>query len=174
MSKIDTKEWQEFYLIELFDITGSITTSKKDLEFINEGYPYVTTAATNNGIFGYTSKYTENGNVITIDSAVLGYAFYQKENFTASDHVEKLSPKFKMTEYIALYITSIMNNTSKFYGYAYNQKRSQTALKKEKLKLPVTLTGEPDWEYMENYMKKIEKETKDKLAKLQSILQPIV
>lgn len=169
MNKINTQGWKEFYLTELFDIRGSVTTSKKDLAFTTNGYPYVTTAATNNGICGYTSKYTEEGNVITIDSAVLGYAFYQKENFTASDHVEKLVPKFDMNENIALYITSILNKTSKLYEYAYNKKRSQTALREEKIKLPVTKKGALDYEYIETYIENIKFKTSNRISNLKQV-----
>lgn len=164
---IDTSMWQEFPLVELFDVTGSITTPKNDLSLKDSGlYPYVTTAATNNGISGYSDKYTEQGKVITIDSAVLGTAFYQEDNFTASDHVEKLIPKFEINELIGQFLASVLNASARFYQYAYNDKRSQTALKKETIKLPATSDGQPDWEYMESYMKAVMEDSEKSLENL--------
>ncbi len=156
MMRINTEKWKEFKISDLFFVTGSTTTPKSKLDLDSSfPYPYVTTAGTNNGVCGYSNKYTEEGNVLTVDSAVLGTTFYQKDNFTASDHVEKLVPKFEITENIALFISSIMNGTARIYGYAYNEKRSQTALKKETLYLPIKSDESPDWEYMDAFMGEI-------------------
>lgn len=164
---INTNTWKEFPLIELFDITGSTTTPKNDLDLSDSApYPYVTTAATNNGIAGYSDKFTEQGKVITIDSAVLGTAFYQAENFTASDHVEKLIPKFEINDLLGQYLVSVLNASARFYQYAYNDKRSQTALKREVIKLPATSDGQPDWGYMVAYMKKIMEESEKSFENL--------
>ena len=167
---IDTSNWKEFTLTKLFDIKGSKTTPKNNLNLTSDGkYPYITTAATNNGIAGYSDKYTEEGNVITIDSAVLGTAFYQKDNFTASDHVEKLIPKFEINELIGQYLASVLNVSARYYQYAYNNKRSQIALKKEVINLPATPDGEPDWQYMESYMKKIMQESEQSIENLNRV-----
>lgn len=153
MSKINIDSWKEFDLIELFDIVGSSTTNKNDLDLTDSGeYPYITTAGTNNGVAGYSNVYTDIGNVLTVDSAVLGTTFYQRYNFTASDHVEKLIPKFELNENIGLFLASVLNGTSRLHNYAYNEKRSQKALKREKIYLPVNSFGKPDWEYMDNYI----------------------
>lgn len=54
--------------------------------------PYVATKATNNGIQGFYDYATEQGNVLVVDSAVVVFCSYQPDNFTESDHVEKLVP----------------------------------------------------------------------------------
>jgi hypothetical protein len=95
--QLNMTNWQYFKLSDLFEITGSKTTTLIELEDIGEGkYPYVTTQATNNGVAGFYNYYTESGNILTIDSAVLGYCSYQPLAFSASDHVEKLIPKFDL------------------------------------------------------------------------------
>ena len=125
---------KEFRLDEIFEISGSKTTPKLKLEEIGLGkFPYVTTQATSNGIAGFYNFWTEKGNCITIDSAVLGTAFYQKENFSASDHVEILRPKFKINEKIALYFATLLNRMARVLDYSYGKKRSQKALKNEKI-----------------------------------------
>ena len=167
MSSIDTKNWKEFYLKDLFTITWSLTTPKNSLDLDNsKPYPYVTTAATNNWISWYSDKYTEDWNVLTVDSAVLWYCSYQEKKFTASDHVEKLIPKFRMTKRVALFLVGIINKTWEVLQYAYNEKRSQTALKKETINLPVDNEWNPDWFFMENYIKNIEEKCKTKLQNL--------
>lgn len=149
---INDDSWQDFKLVDLFEITGSTTTPKSKLNLEEGGdYPYITTAATNNGVGGYSSLFTEEGGVITVDSAVAGTALYQEKAFTASDHVEKLIPKFEMTKNIALFIVTILNSYSKILNYAYNEKRSQKALKEEVIKLP-SINGKPDYNFMENFI----------------------
>ena len=155
--KIDTTTWKEFDLKDLFEISGSKTTSKQTLNRIGIGkYPYITTQATTNGINGYYNFYTEQGDCLTIDSAVLGTCFYQQENFSASDHVEILRPKFEWNKYIALFLANMLNQTGIFiYHYSYLLKRSQKQLKRETIPLPTAQQGEPDWQFMEDYIKSL-------------------
>jgi len=152
--KLDVKSWKKFKLSDLFKIKGSKTTPLWELEDYGEGiYPYVTTQATNNGIDGFYNYYTEDGNVLTVDSAVLGYCSYQEIPFSASDHVEKLIPKFEMNKYIALFLTTIINTEQ--YRYNYGRKCSQTRMKTISIKLP-TKNNQPDFKHIENYIKSLE------------------
>lgn len=152
--KLKTDEWKWFEYSELFTISGSRTTSKEELESYGEGeYPYVTTQAVNNGVENFYNYCTEKGGVLTVDSAVLGFCSYQEKDFSASDHVEVLTPKFKMNKYIALFLTTLINMEQ--YRYSYGRKCSQIKLRKSRIKLPVTPTGEPDWQFMEDYIKSL-------------------
>lgn len=150
---LNTKNWKSFQLSKMFDITGSKTTPLLELEEYGKGkYPYVTTQATNNGVEGFYSFYTEEGNVLTVDSAVLGYCSFQPLSFSASDHCEKLIPKFTMNKYIALFLVTVMNLEQ--YRYNYGRKCSQTRMKEISVELP-TKNGQPDFEFMENYIKSV-------------------
>lgn len=158
-SVLDTSEWREFRLTDLFEISGSKTTPKIELEHVGEGiYPYVTTQATCNGIAGYYAISTERGHCLTIDSAVLGVCFYQEKDFSASDHVEILRPKFTMSKEVAIFFTILLNKTGIILGYAYDKKRSQRALKQEIIKLPTDSKGKIDWDFMEKSIKETKKE----------------
>lgn len=148
-----TNNWKEFKISDLFDIKGSKTTKLTTLEGIGSGqYPYITTKSTNNGVDGYYNIWTEEGNVLTIDSACVGTCFYQEENFTAADHVEKLIPKFEMNKYNALFIATVINLSN--FKYSYGRGRSKARLEKETIKLPANNEGEPDYQFMEDYIKK--------------------
>ena len=151
---LNTRTWKWFNYTDLFRISGSKTTPLEDLEGYGKGaYPYVTTQAVNNGVEGYFNFSTEKGGVLTIDSAVLGFCSYQEKDFSASDHVEILTPLFKINKYIALFLTTIINKEQ--YRYSYGRKCSQIKLKKSRIKLPVTPSGEPDWQFMEDYIKSL-------------------
>jgi hypothetical protein len=150
---LNIKDWKFFTLNNLFKITGSKTTPLSELEEYGIGkYPFVTTQATNNGVAGFYNFYTEEENILTIDSAVLGYCSYQPEKFSASDHVEKLMPKFNMNKYIAMFLITILNLEQ--YRYNYGRKCSQDRMEQIKIKLP-SKNNEPDWQFMENYIKSL-------------------
>ena len=152
--KIKTDNWKYIKIKDLFYVKGTSTTSIVDLENFGIGkYPYVTTQAKNNGVAGYFNYWTEEGNVLAIDSAVLGYCSYQESNFSASDHVEKLIPKFKMNKYIAIFFVTLINKEN--FRYCYGRKYNQTNIKNTMLKLPFNTNNEVDFVYMENYIKSL-------------------
>lgn len=146
--------WKKFKISELFDVQGTKTTKLADLKKIGPGrYPYVTTQSADNGIAGHYNVYTEEGNVLTIDSAVAGFCAYQELPFTASDHVEKLIPKFEMNKFTALFLATIINREN--YRYSYGRKFNQTKINETMIKLPADSDGNPDWQFIENYIKEI-------------------
>ncbi len=145
-------DWGWFRIDELFAVSGTKTTPLRDLETYGRGvYPYVRTQSTNNGVAGYFDFKTEDGGVLTVDSAVVGYCAYQKFSFSASDHVEKLTPKFPMNDYVAMFLVTILNMEQ--YRYNYGRKCSQSRLKEAEIKLPATSKGAPDFAYIERYIK---------------------
>lgn len=160
--RIDFSKWKEVKLgfneeenpNGLFEVSGSKTTDKKILDDNHKSgelkYPFVTTQATNNGVRDWYDKFTDEGNILVIDSAVLGYCCYQPLNFTASDHVEKLMPKFDLNVYRALFLTAIINKEQ--YRYSYGRKFNQDRIRDTIIKLPFK-NGKVDWEFMENYIK---------------------
>ena len=160
--EIDFSKWKEVKLgfdktnnpNGLFEVTGSKTTDIKILDDNHKTgelkYPYVTTQATNNGVRGWYNTFTDEGNILIIDSAVLGYCSYQPLNFTASDHTEKLIPKFDLNVYRAMFLTTIINKEQ--YRYSYGRKFNQDRIRETIIKLPFK-NGKIDWDFIENYIK---------------------
>lgn len=160
MNKIDIKDWKEFLLIDLFHIV----LSKGDIQAkkMSDGkIPLVSSGKFNNGI----CKYIANGdgkaeifdaNIITID--MFGKSYYQAHPFYAVSHgrVNMLLPRFKLSRETAMFIVSVID-ASFSKKYTFSGMCNQKELQKEHITLPTTSTGMPDWQYMENYIKKIEK-----------------
>ncbi|MFC1566499.1 N-6 DNA methylase [bacterium] len=145
--------WQEFKIEDLFEVVGSKTTPKRQLEEFGRGkYPYITTQTVNNGVENFYAHFTDTGNVLVIDSAVKGYCSYQRDNFSASDHVEKLIPKFEMNTYIALFLQTIINLEQ--FRYSYGRKYNQERIRKTKIKLPFK-NKQPNWQFMQEYIKSL-------------------
>lgn len=157
--ELNVQEWKEFKISNYFDVKGSTTTKLDTLidTYGNGIYPYVTTQSTNNGVAGYYNCYTEEGNVLVADSAVAGYVSYQQYKFSASDHVEKLVPKFHFNRYIAMFLVTILNCEN--YRYSYGRKFNQDNIRNTTIKLPAKLISPsnyvPDWQFMEDYIKSL-------------------
>ncbi|MBR1417345.1 MAG: restriction endonuclease subunit S [Synergistaceae bacterium] len=152
--QLNTQSWKEFRVGDIFNVTGSTTTPLEELEYIGEGRsPYVTTSAVDNGVAGFYNISTERGNVICIESACAAYATYQADDFSASDHVEKCIPKFDLNIYTAMFLVSVLNLEQ--YKYSYGRKCNQIRIRNRIIKLPADKRGEPDWQFMEDYIKSL-------------------
>ncbi len=174
MNKIDIGNWSEFSLggeNGLFDIilpTGDIQAQKTD----NGDYPLISSGKNNNGICKYIDKTSESktiqANTITVD--MFGKAFYHDYEFYCVSHgrVNILIPKFNITRNIGLYVTKVIENVT-IPKYEFLDMCSQGVLIKERIKLPTNKNGEPDWEYMESYMKNIMQESEKNIENLQNI-----
>ena len=166
-NKIDTTDWKEFHLKDLFifeQIKGDIQAPK-----VNEGeFPLVSSGIINNGICKYIEKQPTSTlfdeNKLTVD--MFGKVFFQTQKFYSVAHarVNVLTPIDTLNRYTGLFIASILEEVT-LPKYQFNDMCSQKALKNEKIKLPsrynsIKKSYEPNWEYMENYMKNIEYKTK--------------
>jgi len=148
---LNKNKFYEFELTKLFNVRGAKRSYTQN-EISHGEYLYVTTSNKNNGVASTSSIYTEKGNVITIDSATDGKAFYQEHKFVGSDHVEVLeSIDFDLNKYIAMFIISVLNLQLSKYGFG--RKRSQKRIQIEKIFLPAIDDDTPDFEFMENYIK---------------------
>jgi len=151
---LDNKKFEYFEVKDLFEVKGTKTTKKEVLEESwNWGAPYITTQSTNNWVYWFYNIATEKWFVLTIDSAVTGFCSYQEKDFSASDHVEKLTPKFEINKYIWIFLTTIINKEQ--YRYNYWRKFNQERIKNTKIKLPVDDSWNPDFQFMENYIKSL-------------------
>ena len=152
---LNTEKWELFNIPDLFKIRGTKSTPLDDLEYSGPGeYPFVTTQATNNGVGGFFAGKTEDCGVLTIESAVCGYCSYQAMPFSASDHVEKLIPEFNMDIYVAIFFVIIFNMEQ--YRYNYGRKCSQARLREAQIRLPVDSKGQPDFNFMREYISHLE------------------
>lgn len=146
------KEWRPETIGELFHVSGSVTTKPEDI-IPNGATPRVTCASTHNGLDDcYQNLPTENGGVLTVDSATIGTVFYQPFNFIATDHVEKIQRTdsiFSESEGLFLQTAIAASVGTKYqYGYKFSQKR----IKRQTVVLPVDNGGNPDYNYMTEYV----------------------
>lgn len=146
------EKWKEFF-IKKDKILSCVSTVLSIKDELSDGKtPFISRTAENNGVDGYVEisndKKTE-GNCLTIGAEGI-YAFYQPVAFATGNKVYQLR-RPNMNQYIGLFLATVLNIED--YRYSYGRARILSKLKKEAIKLPVDSYGNPDWQFMENYIK---------------------
>ena len=158
VSPLNQKEWGEFFIEDIFNIKAGKRLTKADMK--KGTMPFIGASDSNNGITNYVSNTNSS-----LDSNVLGVNyngsvvenFYHPYKAIFSDDVKRLSIKeLEGNEYLYLFIkTTILKQKSKFqYAYKFNESR----MLRQKLLFPLDAKKQPDYDYMENYIKKLEYE----------------
>lgn len=150
--------WKEFKIKDFFDVVLSKGDIK--LDDMDEGdIPLVSSGETNNGIVGYIDKNGDGkaeifpNNLLTVD--MFCNAFYQDTPFYAVSHgrVNILNPKFELTKNIGLFIATTIKQEQ--YKYSYGRAVYSNVAADMIIKLPVDSEGNPDWQFMEDYIKSL-------------------
>ena len=150
MEKLSEKEWSTETIGDAFSVSGTTTTHPSKLA-ANGSTPRITCASVNNGLDNcYGNEPTEQGGVLTVDSATVGTVLFQPSDFIATDHVEKISGDKAFSEAEGLFIKTCID-VSAAGKYQYGYKFSQNRIKRQKLMLPVDDKGNPDYAYMTLY-----------------------
>ena len=152
MNKLDVFQWKEFKLVDLFQIEAGKYHYSDEYEAGNT--PYVSASNMNNAIAERINLPPDfSGNKITTGK-VGCTAFYQEEDSCATSDVNILTPLFNMNKYVGLYITTIINFNEN-YKWGYGRQCRVGDSKEIVIKLPALNNGEPDFKYMEEYIKSI-------------------
>ena len=148
---LDISSWKLFQISELFNVQKGKRLTKADMK--DGKIRFIGASAINNGITAYISndEHLHPQNTITLSyNGSIGEAFYQDEMFWASDDVNVLYPKFKMNREMAFFIIPLLKTAGK--RYAFIDKWKKEDMEKSKIPLPVDKDGNPDYNYMENYI----------------------
>ncbi len=145
--KLDVSSWQEFKLIDLFDYTRGQRLKSEDRESGN--IRYYSASEFNNSLTDMISNplfICQNSLIYT----TFGDMFYIDGEFSASDEISIFKHK-QLNQYNGLFIATVVSANK--YRYQFGRKAFYNKFKNEIIKLPVTNIGQPDWQYMESYIK---------------------
>ncbi len=157
---LSEKEWSDFKVLDLFHYKRG---NQNNMNSLTEGNDMLISAKNiNNGLKGFYSfnndkKSLYEGDCITLNNdgdGGVGLAYYQPYKFLLDTHVYALYSKKNISKYSKLFITfSISKQRICFsHGRSINIDR----LGKMKILLPIMSDGNPDYTYMEQYIKNIE------------------
>ena len=180
MKKIDITEWKEFEIRELFLTENDSkkfqvpTGASIPKRYLRDGQtPRISATNINNGILGYFEDVSENKNYRCFENFIsvsfLGTIFYHdyKASLDMKIHCLKLKDK-ELNKYIAFYLISVIRKV--IQETEYKDQLSSTVLPYIKIKLPVDKNTNPNWEYMENFIKRLEIRERESTSNLTSYL----
>lgn len=154
--------WKHFLIRDLFPIlVPGKSKGLNHIEKVENGISYLGATNQNNGVLCFVTAnkdLVQKGNCIAFirnGEGSMGYSVYKAEDFIATSDMT-LGYNENLNKYIGTFITTVADRIRGKYNFGY--KRSATRLAKEVLTLPVDENGNPYWEYMENYMRRIENE----------------
>lgn len=170
--KVDTREWGEFKFGDLFDLHGIKQAKSQKLiptVELSDGIPcvpYIVQSQFNNMVGRYVDKQwlIENneppveGNALVL-GVTLNACSYQPEEFGASQVITARSPCLNKNN--GFFIAAIVRK--RIEQFDYKEKPSFEKYRALKIMLPIDKTGQPDWVYMEEYMRKVKEKAKNVL-----------
>ena len=156
-------QWREFYIRDYFEF---IRGNQNNMAKCKAGYiPLISAKKVDNGYKDFIASNNKSlfpKHILTLNNdgdGGVGIAYYQPVASALDTHVTALLPKIELSRHTLLFVArSITHQRDKFsHGYSLNNDR----LRAQKILLPVNSDGLPDWRFMEDFMKQIER---DKIA----------
>lgn len=169
MKRIDISKWGKFKIGELFEYDRGKESAPKQVK--DWDCPMINETSENNGLTKY-AKPTKvlKGNSISISVNFAQTVFYQPKDFCASDFVMSLYSE-KLNYYIWMFIVWILRR--KHLRYNYWEKISKDKLLEDTIYLPVNSSWEPDFAYMENYIKELETRERESILLISNYLKKL-
>lgn len=178
MLSLSDRDWKEFKIGIYFNIYtgGDLIMSK-----VTPGdYPIVSHSMVNNGVAAYTKimpekKLFDCNKTISLADRGNFHAYVQKKDFYIATRVKALEIKLSfVNKQILMFICPLINSQAVKFSYGNNCCDSTDILK---ILMPCDDTGNPDWQFMEGYIKEREQDqietyreySKQKISKIKYI-----
>ncbi len=144
--------WHDFPLQDLFEVKKGKRVTKADR---SPGTTrFIGASEKNNGITDIadlTPIFPSGTLTVVYNGNSVGNAFYQDQDYFACDDVNVLVPKYPMSRWVQLFIAAIVRHGRSRFTYGY--KWTLARMKVTTVRLPVDMSGNPDWAHMESVMK---------------------
>jgi hypothetical protein len=160
VGKFENKKWKEFKLTDIFNFTKGDQNNMANIE--KGQIPLVSAKKGDNGckdFAGQKNKKLFSKNSLTLNNdgdGGAGISFYQPFDYLLDSHVTALNPKTELNKHSLLFLSRCITAQQEKFGHGYSINNQR--LKVFKFMLPIDKKGEPDYDFMENYTKKLEYE----------------
>lgn len=154
MLKLTDREWAEFRVGDLFQLKVAKSNDKGNLEDGGK-IPFIGRSNTNNGLQGfYIAPNITIGQCITLGMVGTFRAFWQEKDFAASQNILTIRSE-SLNHSSALFICNVIEQTISG-KYSYGNSIKAGTFCDTVLLLPVNTERQPDWDFMEQYIKERE------------------
>lgn len=162
MTKLDDREWKPIPIISVFDrFEPGKGKGLNHLEQAAHGISYIGATNRNNGVLCFVKdtddsrKMMQEGNCIGFiknGDGSAGYAIYKQEPFVSTSDVIYGYASW-LNPYTGLFFVTAQDMIEHKYSHGY--KRNAQHLKGDRVMLPVSDAGEPDYQFMEDYIREL-------------------
>lgn len=158
--KLDISSWKEYNLNDLFDSLEKGKCNDAPSLMDGEGVNYIGAKYNDNGVMkecSYTDncEYISKGNCIIMigqGAGSAGYSIYMDKDFIGSTALH-LGYAEWINQYTGLFVATVL--CKEYDKYSFGRSWNKERLKNTVIKLPSDKYGNPDWDYMENYIKSL-------------------
>ena len=152
-NNLHNKNWEKYTFEDIFDIR-----SGKRLETRNKipgNRPFIGASDSNNGITGFVNNTNDSLDRNSLGVSYNGapcIAFYHPYECIFTDDVKHLHLKcHNDNEFVHLFLATVISKQKGKYSYGY--KFNEQRMRRQIILLPINKNGDPDYEYMESYVR---------------------
>lgn len=155
-ARVETKDWREFELTKLFSRFEVGKAHTGDLED-GDDCLYLGAKKDDNSVMRNCARnegIMHKGNCIVFicnGEGSVGYVNYMNRDFIATTDLVMGYSK-KLNQYSGAFLVGVLDLERPKYSFG---RKWKTHLKDTRIRLPATPLGEPDWTYMENYIRSL-------------------
>lgn len=158
-------EWRGFKIGDIFCVDNSKPYHKDNLKSAKKGIPYITRTSLNNGlediIYSDMNFILNKGNAISLGAENADF-FYQEFDYISGNKMYRIYNS-KINKYIGLFLIQIFRTSIKEAGFGYGKGLTGTRFKDRIILMPIDEHYNPNWQFMEDYIKQEQRETTQKL-----------
>jgi type I restriction enzyme M protein len=155
--QLNTNDWQYFNIKDIFNLEKCKCSNATALLDTGNDLFYIGAKKTDNGVMQkveMVESLVSRGNCIVFigdGQGSVGYSTYQPIDFIGSTTLT-CGYNENLNKYNGLFIVAVLDLER--YKYSFGRKYGKSQLQKAKIKLP-SKNNEPDFEFMENYLKSL-------------------
>ena len=154
---MDTKNWKDININKIFNISYGNKLDMCQMMPCDDGVPFVTRTATNNGVGGIVEPidgietYPAGSLSIALGGSI-GSTFLQTKDFYTSQNVAVLQPKEKLSSEILLFLATLIEKECNSRFVAFGRELNKHIKRDFTIKLPLLEEGKPNWKEMETFI----------------------
>ena len=158
---LDTDKWIEFHLYDIFEIHVGNKFDRSKMSMGSPTVNFVGRSSENNGVTAFvdeiegTEPYKEGNLTVALGGEYLGSCFIQDYPFYTSQNVNVLIPKEDIDIFTKMFIAHLVRYESANNYKAFARELNAHIKTDFVIKLPATVFGKPDYEFMSKYIKSL-------------------
>ncbi|STP12411.1 type II restriction enzyme [Helicobacter mustelae] len=155
---LELMQWREFVVGEIFEVKATKNgIDKNKLNGKKGKFPYITRTENQNGIDDFIAEqenYLKNESNVIIIGLDTQTAFYHNSEFYTGQNIQILK-NTNLNKHNALFMIQALKNLMTKFNWGGNG-ATLTRLKRGKILLPIDSKGEPNYTFMESFMRDLE------------------